>query len=424
MGTRAKKIVSWTGIILGILVLGALLVNACLVWTTGRQVEKRLAALRAAGEPVALADLARPPIAPETNAAAFLDRARADMTAIEKELQGFYQNEGYENLRLDGAQQKKLQGLFAAYPKVIPLIEQAAACPDYDPQVDFTVDPTQFIDRDLEYLTRNRAAARVLRAWAALEAAQGQRDEALRSTLTLYRLTRHFDRDPMMTGYLVAVACRGIASDLGNKILQAGPVSKDVHEALEAELARHDKMEGYPWALRSERALGLSSYATFPGANNWIMVARWNRSKLAYLAMIDQELALATATYTDWRRGSGRTPPPQDAMVALVWPAVQATQSATARTRAEIRALRVLNAIQAKLPPGSKDVPRLGDLGLSREATTDPFNGKPLRIKRLPEGWLIYSVGSNLQDDGGEKLDGLSDAGIGPIRRPAAPGTK
>jgi hypothetical protein len=176
--------------------------------------------------------------------------------------------------------------------------------------------------------------------------------------------------------------------------------------------------------LRSERAFGLSSYGTFPGANNWITAARWNRSKLAYLAMTDQEIALASATYADWRRGSARTPPPQDAMVALARPAVQATRAATERTRAEIRALRVLNAIQAKVPPGSTDVPRLGDLGLPREAITDPFDGQPLRIKRLPEGWLIYSVGANLQDDGGEKLDGLSDAGIGPIRRPATPSRK
>jgi len=424
MRKRVKKIVIWSGIVLGIVALGALLVNAYLVWTTGTQLEKRLAALREAGEPVALKDLAQPPIPPETNAAVFLDRARADMRAIEKELQGFYQNEGYENVRLDAAEQKKLQGLFEAYPKVIPLLEQAAACPDYDSELDYTVNPNQFIESTLEYSRRNRAPARILRVWATLEAAQDRRDEALRSVLTLYRLTRHFDRDPMFVNYLLAVACRGVANDLGNRILQAGPVSKDVREALEAELARHDKMEGYGWALRSERACGLSCYATFPGANNWVMAAHWNRSRLAYLAMIEQELALADQTYAEWRRRSGRTAPPRDTMVALVWPAVQATRSATERTRAEIRALRVLNAIQARVPPGSKDVPRLTELGLPPEATTDPFNGEPLRIKRLPEGWLIYSVGSNLQDDGGEKLDGLSDAGIGPIRRPPAPNTK
>ncbi len=31
----------------------------------------------------------------------------------------------------------------------------------------------------------------------------------------------------------------------------------------------------------------------------------------------------------------------------------------------------------------------------------DPFDGAPLRYRRLPEGYVVYSIGLNLQDDGG-----------------------
>ncbi len=58
-------------------------------------------------------------------------------------------------------------------------------------------------------------------------------------------------------------------------------------------------------------------------------------------------------------------------------------------------------------------MPKLSELGLPAEATIDPFNGEPLHVKRLPQGWLVYSVGRNLQDDGG-KLDDNSDIGVGP----------
>ncbi len=34
---------------------------------------------------------------------------------------------------------------------------------------------------------------------------------------------------------------------------------------------------------------------------------------------------------------------------------------------------------------------------------TDPFTGKPMRYKRVDGGCVIYSVGRNLQDDGGEE---------------------
>lgn len=32
----------------------------------------------------------------------------------------------------------------------------------------------------------------------------------------------------------------------------------------------------------------------------------------------------------------------------------------------------------------------------------DPFDGKPLRYRRLTDGVVVYSVGSNLSDDGGD----------------------
>jgi hypothetical protein len=73
----------------------------------------------------------------------------------------------------------------------------------------------------------------------------------------------------------------------------------------------------------------------------------------------------------------------------------------------------VLNALQARAPRDDNGVPNIGDLGLPTEATIDPFNGKSLIVKKAPEGWTVYSVGSDLVDNGG-KLDGRTDVGAGP----------
>jgi hypothetical protein len=53
----------------------------------------------------------------------------------------------------------------------------------------------------------------------------------------------------------------------------------------------------------------------------------------------------------------------------------------------------------------------------------DPFTGGPLIVKKQKDGWLVYSVGMNLQDDGGDlsNVDDLRkspDIGFGP---PPAP---
>ena len=39
----------------------------------------------------------------------------------------------------------------------------------------------------------------------------------------------------------------------------------------------------------------------------------------------------------------------------------------------------------------------------------DPFDGKPLRMKKADKGLILYSVGANLEDDGG--VDGKEDQG-------------
>ena len=95
---------------------------------------------------------------------------------------------------------------------------------------------------------------------------------------------------------------------------------------------------------------------------------------------------------------------------------------ATVVSRAKIRTLRVLNALQARVPAGSTAIPKLSELGLPAETTTDPFTGEPLHVKRLPQGWLVYSVGPNFRDDGGKLGPGPDcDVGVGPPLPPVKP---
>lgn len=418
---RLKKILQWTGIVAGALIAILLIVNAVFVWITGSRLERRLAALREAGDPMTLADLAREPIPPEENAATYLQRVERDVVAIERQTRPIIEalwtddpQKESESLRLSPAEQKKYQEVFAAYPKVMPSLQQAATCLEYDPHLDYTIPVERFLESYLEITVQPRAVARILQARAVLLASQGDRDEAIRTVITLYQLTRHFEHNPLIVSYLGTVAMRGGATGTANKILQSGSVSKEVRDALEAEVARHDSMDGYVWALKSERAYGLDMYRTFPLGNSWLGGTYWNATKVEYLDLIDQEIAAASLPYAQARSQSGST---ASVTVRLFAPAVQACRAATERSRAEIRALRVLNALQARVPPGSNQVPKITELGLPPDAITDPYNGDLLKIKRVPEGWVIYSVGGNLQDDGGEKLDGLTDAGIGPARK-------
>ncbi len=69
--SRFRKFLKWTAIVLAGLVAIGLVANACFVWITDTRLERQLAAIRAAGDPLSLAELARKPIPPEKNAATY-----------------------------------------------------------------------------------------------------------------------------------------------------------------------------------------------------------------------------------------------------------------------------------------------------------------------------------------------------------------
>ena len=55
-----------------------------------------------------------------------------------------------------------------------------------------------------------------------------------------------------------------------------------------------------------------------------------------------------------------------------------------------MRSIRILNAIQSRVGPGSDSIPKLTELGLPEPVTIDPFNGEPLHVKKLTKGgWSI-----------------------------------
>ena len=396
-----------------------LVLNAFFVWSTGTALERRLLELRRAGDPIQLSDLAREPIPPEQNADVYLRRADDDLDAIHKELLAMYPKTAEPSRVLSAEEREKLDKLLSAYPRVMPLLEQAAACPDFDPQIDVTLPTARFIETAMERPDKHRLLARVLRARSALLIARGQLDDALANQVLLLRLARHWRREPLLIGCLITNSCEQTAMSCVNQVLQAGPLSPPARQALVTELALHDTLEGYVWAMRSERSLSLSSARQFPGAGDWLLRGFSNDLQLRLIALFDQYIEQTLKPFAEvWgsnkpervRRG---VPNPYAAVVTLLEPSLNSVREPAERVRAMSRSLRVLSALQTRRAAENDQAPKLADLGLPRESTIDPYSGEPLHLKKLPEGWLVYSIGMNLADDGGT-LDGITDIGAGP----------
>ena len=413
-----KKILKWTFIVVGGLVAILLIVNAFLVWNTDARLDRRLAEIKAAGEPVSLADLRHKPIPPERDAVTYLRRAWDDLLGIRDEINTAAKASGddWECPAVRDATRSAV----AAYPDVIPLLEKAANCPEYSATEDLHVfdmnDPRAAMEALLSRTQENREVARLLGSyWPAALLAEDKRDEAARSAITTLKLTRHFDHEPCLVSMLVAIACRGIALSSLNDALQSGPVSNEVRHELERELAKHDLKGAFHQNLLTERVYGLESFRNFPGESNWFARALFNRWKLNYLDIMAWHLANTQAGVSPGARPEASNP-----VCSLLEPSIEATYTAIARTQSMVNAVRVLNALQQRDDPDALPAADLSDLGLPKEATLDLFTDKPLIVKKVPSGWLIYSVGQDLQDDGGQIGDDdneMLDYGIAPTTK-------
>ena len=390
-----------------------LIVNAVFVWRSGTSLESRLQTVRNAGDPLSLADLARESIPPEDNAAVYYRRAKDDIQAIDQELSSVRAND--DPISLEDLQ--TIERALSAYPDVLALVERAGGCSDSYHDTDYGVTFNEFLSSGLEQIQYDRSVARYLRDRCLMLTAKGERDEALRTSILNLQLARHLDREPTILAYLVATAIRGIGLETANRVLRSGPVANSARDALDAELGLHDLTESYRHALITERAIGLTSFNSLNLGQSWPLRGFGNNALIYYLDVMDSQLALAPQPYHQvLQAGPPEVPRPVSpwAMLAdMVVPSIDATRQATERTRATIRCLRIVESV-TRLQQQGVEVTGLADLKLPEEDTTDPFTGKPLLMKKLPEGWTIYSVGNDLKDGGG-KLDDQSDFGLGPV---------
>jgi hypothetical protein len=412
----------WIGIAAGILIIFTLIFFVYNFWSASAQVKHKLAAIKAVGDPVRLADLVRKYIPPEQNSATYLFRAKDDMNAAVNEVSDL---KSYQDWRYDPEDLKKIKDTLDAYPKIYPLLQQAAACLDFSSQLDCNLPPSKFMEAVCDQVNSGRSSARYLRARAKLLLFQGDRDGAMQSAVLMFQLSRQFEHEPLLINYLVIKAIEYNATECANEVLQAGPVSNQTRAALDDELALHGSLEHLRTALKSERAYSMDSLIGQVGGP-WIFSNLW---QLSILNLFEEILNYSLSPYSDWVAKIDMKPTTPNSMFSviadqtnlmanLMTPAFRSTLIAAYRTQAQIRAIRIINALQKKNPAESNTMPTMAELDLPDEVGIDPFNGKPMIIKKLPDGWLVYSVGENLKDDGGQVEEKANDkpldVGFGP----------
>src|SRR6478736_9007650 len=203
----------------GMLAAAAAIILGGLTWRASHRLSDKVAALRSAGDPVSIADLAPSPIPASDNAAMYLQNISADADTFDKDYAEFYKTPLGE--ALDAAEERgeppnaeqlaAMRAITDQYPGILDALRRAAQCEKYASLLDFNLPSDKFMERLIQQGGQLRAVARLARWKAAELIADGKPAEAAALCIQLLRLTRLYEHEPAMTNYLIAIACRGIA---------------------------------------------------------------------------------------------------------------------------------------------------------------------------------------------------------------------
>jgi hypothetical protein len=407
----------------------------------GRQLERRIADLRALGQPTTLRELRPAPLSAEDDAAYWLAQAELGLQAIE-EMNRRLRRSGDDWLwqwpvdsPRDHAHFDRMGPVLDEQRPGLELLERASRAAGYAPDFDLreSMKPTSaaFLQQDADLLGLHLLVSRTLGELAGYQLVRGRREEALDTCLRMLRLSRRFAESPNLNGVLNASALRGWATHLAKHIVTSGVVSAERLAALDEELSRYDRVALLRRSLAVERAYGLWAYDDArSGSLGGLGATFLNVDCLAYLdlyarleAAVERPLVEFEPLYQEGTAAlrGGFVRRKARSAVTLALPSVGAASRTVFRCDAEARCLRVLIAL-SRLGAGAGDV-ALDELGLPREATLDPYDGQPLKLRRTELGWLVYAVGPNGLDDGGnfefEIAGSVSvpiDVGFGPER--------
>jgi hypothetical protein len=433
MSSRRRRILAIA------LILGLPFVLYMFVWISGgialRRSEK---ALRQAGRPMTPTEIIPPAVRYEDNAAplykaaydmlnsggatTILTLAGNHLPSVVPTLNDFGTNEHVAMFRLALGDTNVVEAF--------KLIEEGSSKPSYWNDLGYSRGPGLLLPHAAEM----RALSRFLRQKARCEALDGKREQAWRTVAAGLRSADAFRHEPVLTSQLVRMAQFGLAVETIQNVVECGLPRSLGHE-LDVQIAKCEEREPLVLALDGERVLfsewafrqnpavalefmyvwgpsgatGLSDVLVrgvkYTLGNLWCPVMRRDRAEYNRVVQVITERAavpfpgrdLTDETLMD-------TVPRYCIFTRLLAGSLDYTTvnlaDLTARSRIVRSGLKIIEFQQetGRLPTTLAEA-------VSGEAAEDPFTGKPLHYRTEGAGFVLYSVGRDMKDDGGKAQD-------------------
>jgi hypothetical protein len=289
--------------------------------------------------------------------------------------------------------------------------------------------PLGFIGARIDPVYDARTVARLLQLEAMRQAQDGDADGACRTEVALVNAGRSIGDEYTLIVLLNRTGVGAIATETAERLLAQGEPGEASLAAAQRALEREEAElpAGVVMAFRGERALShrmmqamedgrlsLSASGGTPSLgerfSDLVNTGMVRHSHAVYLRYMTEAIRLARAPGPEQiaRRKELLTAPVdrRAALAALMMPAADKVLGAEWRQLARLRcAVAAVAAERYRRAHGRwpESLEALVPAYLAR-VPADPYDGKPLRLRRLDDGVVIYSVGPDQTDNGG-KID-------------------
>ncbi len=287
----------------------------------------------------------------------------------------------------------------------------------------------------LPHLSKIKRAAHILELSSISHAVAGQSKEAGDDLLTSFALARSLESEPVLISQLVRGACNSIALDALKQTLNRITLSPHSLDQLQDSLRQSEEREaagfGFTRALVGAQVSDLSAFDMTP--EQYLKIpdnATPDERKKFELEIKEAMAADREYCQTTFDRALAVRKQPfpgrlsQDVFAeaeivatnknmrlsSLFFPALDAIAPTEAGNLANLRLAQTAVALEKFRSDHANHFPdSLTELtpNYLRSVPADPFDGKPLRYRKTGEGYVLYSLGQNLKDDGGKPGTGF-----------------
>jgi hypothetical protein len=331
---------------------------------------------------------------------------------------------------LDADQQALLEkGIEAAAPAVAEA-RRLAGMPNGRHRLTIATNP---LNSRLNDQQNTRSVASLLQYDALLCAQKAQMQDAVLACRGILNAARSIDDEPFTISQLVRIACVSVACDTIERVLAQGEVSDDDLTGLQKALVEEDQHPTFLVAMRGDRAWihdlfvkledgTINTRAFFqdlgldPTREASLRVQLFGLAKADIRADHAQSLedmnrlvevarlpAHEQVVEDRKHRAAIKARTPAGMLPRALTPAASKVADACWRKHAKVRSLMALVAAERYRMKNKTWPDKLEQLtpGLLKSVPLDPFDGKPMRYRKLGDGVVVYSIGSNGVDDGG-----------------------